>query len=160
MAAIFICSKSHKAGSCLQLGMYCEVHLPPSGCSWLLSSCRVSLHSLASQSIPNLLLPSMVDGPLSSPGADQARFGWAWWLLMAILRQRSCWCQYHWQQWEVVTTTSSEKRQEGQAVGFKFCGLGTCREWRCKAPQAGVNWVTLQQTGIKYPCPHWFGMEG
>lgn len=37
MAAIFICSKSHKAGSCLQLGMYCEVLLPPSGCSWLLS---------------------------------------------------------------------------------------------------------------------------
>lgn len=149
MASVFICSKNHKTDSCFQLGMCCKVHLP----LFVAADCRaVSEYFLIHWHLkvfPTLFLCSMMGGPLSSPGADQACFGWAWWLVMVMLRQRSCWCQYQWQQWEVVTTPSSGRGQEGQAGGCKmlwfWClrraevvwngGLtGTIWVWMCPSP--------------------------
>lgn len=69
---------------------------------------------------------------------------------MAILRQRSQWYQCHWQQWEVVTTPSSEKGSKDELWGVKC--LHAWGEQRHMAPQVCMSWVTLHQTGIKHPC--------
>lgn len=134
-------SKKHKADSCFQLGMYCKVHLAPFGCSWMLG--RAAKYLFIHWHLKVfliLLLPGWWVGLCRSPGADQTLFVPAWWLLMFILRQRSCWYQYQGQQWEVVTTPSSGKGRN-KLWGVKFCALGAWGEHRCKAPQAGVSWA-------------------
>lgn len=76
---------------------------------------------------------------------------------------------YWWSSWDrgvvgVIITGSSERWWPPQRVergwkdklwGVKCCGLGAWGEQRCKAPQAGVNWVSLHQTGITHIGLEW-----
>lgn len=159
MAAAFICSKKHKADSCFQLGMYCKVHLPPFGCSWLLG--RVEVYLFIHWHLKvflTLLLSSMGGGSLSSPGADQDAFGSAWWLLMVILRQRSCWCLYHCSSGRWWPPQAVERGRKDKLWGVKCVVLvpgeskGVSLTGKCELGYSASDWhkTSLSNIGLEW----------